>query len=156
MLHAVPNQERLVLEEGLIFLVIGFLKAWALAILAAAVLFGILGQIFDGSGIELAIDVVTVAAPPFILAQVQLMLVIGFVLYLSVISYRDLYGIQPSYLTSKLYTKIMELGRGWMSLVLGDTRILYLPNMTSRWFAYPERAANQGTRYLPGDSPQLE
>ena len=156
MLHAVPNQERLVLEEGLISLVIEFLKAWALAILAAAVLFGILGQILDGSGLELAIDVVTVAAPPFILAQVQLMLVVGFVLYLSVISYRDLHGIQPSYLTNKLYTKILESWRRWMSLVFGDIRILHLPNMTSRWFAYPERMLNQGTRYLPGDSPQLE
>jgi hypothetical protein len=156
MLHAVPNQERLVLEEGLISLVIGFLKAWALAILAAAVFLGILEHLLGGSGIELAIDVVTVAAPPFILAQVQLMLVVGFVLYLSVISYRDLHGIQPSYLTNKLYTKILESGRRWMSLVFGDIRILHLPNMTSRWFAYPERAANQGTRYLPGDSPQLE
>ncbi|MCY4527598.1 MAG: hypothetical protein OXD46_01020 [Chloroflexi bacterium] len=43
-----------------------------------------------------------------------------------------------------------------MSLIVGDTRALHTPNLTSRWFAYPERAANQGTRYLPGDSPQLE
>ena len=156
MLHALPNQERLVLEEGLMFLAIGFPKVWALAILAAAVFLGILEHLLGGSGTELAIEVVSVTTPPFMLAQLQLMLGVGFVLYLSLISYRDLHGIQPSYLTSKLYTKILESGRRWVSLVLGDTRILYLPNMTSRWFAYPERAANQGTRYLPGDSPQIE
>ena len=84
------------------------------------------------------------------------MLVVGFVLYLSLISCRDLHGIQPSYLTSTLYTKILESARFWMSLIVGDTRALHTPNLTSRWFAFPERAANQGTRYLPGDSPQLE
>ena len=84
------------------------------------------------------------------------MLLVGFVLYLSLISCRDLHGIQPSYLTSKLYTKILESARYWMSLVSSDIRALQSPNLTSRWFAYPERAANQGTRYLPGDSPQLE
>ncbi len=156
MLYVVPNQERLALKEALGFLIIGFPKVWVLTILAAAVLFGIVEQLLGGSGIELALEVVTVAAPPFILAQVKLMLVVGFALYLSLISYRDLHGIQPSYLTSKLYTKILESGRRWMSLVLGDIRILHLPNMTSRWFVYPERTANQGTRYLPGDSPQLE
>ena len=156
MLHAVPNQERLALEEALRILLVVFPKAWALAILASAVLFGILGHLLGGSGIELALEVVSVATPPFILAQVQLILLVGFVLYLSLISCRDLHGIQPSYLTSKLYTKLLELARFWMSLIVGDTRALHTPNITSRWFADPERAAIQGTRYLPGDSPQLE
>ena len=84
------------------------------------------------------------------------MLLVGFVLYLSLISCRDLHGIQPSYLTSKLYTKILESARYWVSLALGDIRALQSPNLTSRWFAYPERAANHATRYLPGESPQLE
>ena len=121
MLHAIPIQERLVLEEGLRFLLIGLPKAWALAIFAAAVLFCILGYLIGDSGIELAINVVSVATPAFVLAQVQLMLLVGFVLYLSLISCRDLHGIQPSYLTSKLYTKILESVRFWISLVFGDT-----------------------------------
>lgn len=156
MFYVVPNQERLALEEALRVLSIEIPKAWATAILIAAVLLGIVEHFLGGSGIELALEVVSEAMPPFIFAQFQLMLVVGFVLYLSLISCRDLHGIQPSYLTSKLYTKILESGRRWMSLVLGDIRILHLPNMTSRWFAFPERVANQGTRYLPGDSPQLE
>lgn len=156
MLHALPNQERLALKGGLTFLAFGFPKAWALAILAAAVFLGILEHLLGGSGIELAIEVVSVTTPPFMLAQLQLMLGVGFVLYIGLISCRDLPVFTPSYVSSRLLPRIMESGRSWMSLVLGDTRILYLPNMTSRWFAYPERAANQGTRYLPGDSPQLE
>ena len=84
------------------------------------------------------------------------MLVVGFVFYLGLISCRDLHGLQPSYLTSKLYTKILESARYWVSLALGDIRALQPPNMTNGLFAYPERVANKRTRYLPGDSPQLE
>ena len=149
MLYMIPEIARQVVEETLRVLLVTFSKVWVLSILVLAVVFGIVGHLSGGSGIELALEVVSFAAPPFILAQVQLMLVVGFVFYLGLISCRDLYGIQPSYLTSKLYTKILESARYWMSLVFSDIRALQSPNLTSRWFAYPERAANHATRYPP-------
>ena len=156
MFHEAPKEVRSFLAEGLQSLLFGLPKLYAFVLLVCAVIYGAFGNLLNGSGIEMAFEFLNLAAPPLISAQFQLMVVVGFVLYLGVISCRDLPAFAPTYVSNRLLPKILELGRGWMSLVLGDTKILYLPNMTSRWFAYPERAANQGTRYLPGDSPQLE
>ena len=156
MLHMFPKVAWQAVGETLRVFLVVFPQAWILAIVIFAVLFGILVQLLGGDGTEFAIEVVTVAAPPFMLVQVQLMLVVGFALYLGLISCRNLPAFAPTYISNRILSKILESVRFWMSLIVGEIRIIHSPNMTSSWFAFPDRTTNPGTRYLPGDSPQLE
>ena len=96
------------------------------------------------------------ATPLLALVQICLILTIGFALYLCFVSYQNWTDVHGANLASRLFFKILKSAGYWISQILGRTRVIQSPNMTSRWFAYPERAANQGTRYLPGVSPQLE
>ena len=156
MYHLLPKSERPALREILRWLLIRVPMGLAIAMLVGAALTGGLAYMFGASPTELVLEFIGLAAPPLVSVQLELMLIVGFVLYLGLISCRDLPAFAASHLSSRLYSKILESARFWMSLVVGDTKVFHSPNMSVGWFAYSERAANQGTRYLPGFSPQLE
>ena len=96
------------------------------------------------------------AMPLLALVQIYLILSVSFAIYLCFVSYQNWADIHGSNLASRLYSKILWSARIWPSIAPRDARLLHSPNMSVGWFAYSERAANQGTRYLPGFSPQLE
>lgn len=106
--------------------------------------------------VESVLHFIDVAAGPVGLVKTHLILAIGFAIYLCFVSYQNWAGTNAPHIGIRLFFKTLESARYWISQLLGRTRVVQSPNLTSRWFAYPERIANQGTRYLPGDSPQLE
>ena len=156
MYHLLPKSERPALRTILRWVLFSVPMGLAIAMFGGADLVAGLAYMFGASPKEFVFEFIGLAAPPLVSVQLELMLIVGFALYLCLISCRELPVFAPSYVSSRLLPKILESGRRWMSLVVGDTRILHSPNMTNRWFVYPERTTNQGTRYLPGDSLQLE
>ena len=101
-------------------------------------------------------DFIGAVAGPVAFMQIYFLLAAGFVIYLCFVVYQNWAGMKMPPIAIRLFFKILKSAGYWISQVLGPTRVVQSPNLTSCWFAYPERVANHGTRYLPGDSPQLE
>ena len=137
-------------------LIVGVLIQFPVLVILLGTLICVLLIPFGVSLVESLPHFMGAVVEPLALVQTHLILSVSFVIYLCFVSYRNWTVLHTPYSASWLYSKILKSKTFWISISPDNAKLLYSPDMTSAWFAYPERAAIQGTRYLPGDSPQLE